>query len=223
MEQAPKSRIVFLSRLIGGYLDADEERTLVVNDLTIATLIREKLANMLNDFDDPQVLVLDLAGVAFTPSFLQEMILPLAQRIRGGEHGRVHLVACTTDPAVGDYIRYMAQAYQLPVYLSRSPLHLEEGIPVGNITGTQRDTLDTIIMLGGQVTASSLANAEDIGPSAATNRLVNLNREGYLIRQPRGRRKGDVYIEPRSATSVPIRYEELYEANKGGTGSGVKP
>ena len=63
MEQAPKSRIVFLSRLIGAYLDADEERTLVVNDLTIATLIREKLAYMLNDFDDPQVLVLDLAGV----------------------------------------------------------------------------------------------------------------------------------------------------------------
>ena len=221
MEQVPKSRIVFLSRLIGSYLDAEEERTLVVNDLTIATLIREKLAYMLNDFDDPQVLVLDLAGVAFTPSFLQEMILPLAQRIRGGEHGRVYLVACTTDPAVGDYIRYMAQAYQLPVYLSRSPLHLEEGIPVGNITGTQRDTLDTIIMLGGQVTASSLADAEDIGASAATNRLVNLNREGYLIRQPRGRREGDVYIEPRSGTAVPVRYEEIFGISDSGTGTGV--
>ena len=221
MEQVPKSRIVFLSRLIGSYLDAEEERTLVVNDLTIATLIREKLAYMLNDFDDPQVLVLDLAGVAFTPSFLQEMILPLAQRIRGGEHGRVYLVACTTDPAVGDYIRYMAQAYQLPVYLSRSPLHLEEGIPVGNITGTQRDTLDTIIMLGGQVTASSLADAEDIGASAATNRLVNLNREGYLIRQPRGRREGDVYIEPRSGTAVPVRYEEIFGISDSDTGTGV--
>ena len=51
-------------------------------------------------------------------------------------------------------------------------------------------TLDTIVMLGGQVTASMLAEAEGIRPSAATNRLVNLDREGYLVRKPRGRREG---------------------------------
>ena len=64
-------------------------------------------------------------------------------------------------------------------------------------------------MLGGQVTASRLAETEGIKPSAAINRLVNLDREGYLVRQLRGRREGDVYIEPRSATSTPMIFEEL--------------
>ena len=52
------------------------------------------------------------------------------------------------------------------------------------------------------MTASKLAAEEGIKPSAATNRLVNLDRVGYLVRQPRGRREGDVYIEPRSATRI---------------------
>ena len=148
--------------------------------------------------------MLDLAGIAFTPSTLQELILPLAQRIRGGEYGPVCLVISTPDPGVGDFIRYMAQAHRLPLYLAHSPFDLQEATPVGALTRTERSTLSTINVLGGQVTASRLAAAEGIGPSAAANRLVNLDREGYLIRQPRGRREGDLYIEPRSATSTPI-------------------
>ena len=45
---------------------------------------------------------------------------------------------------------------------------------------------------------------------------MNLDREGYLFRKPRGRREGDVYIEPRSGTSTPMVFEEPYEF---GTGS----
>ena len=153
------------------------------------------------------MLVLDLAGVTLTPASLQELILPLAQRIRGGEYGTVRLVISTTDPGVADFVRYMAQAHQLPLYLSPSPFDLSEGTPIGNLTETESSTLDTIVMLGGQVTASRLAEAEGIRPSAATNRLVNLDREGYLVRQPRGRREGDVYIEPRSATATPMVFQ----------------
>ena len=117
MKESPKAQIVFLSSLIPGSSDSDPVDTLLLKDREVAAYIRDNLAARLNPFDDPQVLVLDLAGSAFTPSALQELILPLAQRIRGGEHGTVRLVISTTDPGVGDFIRYMAQAHQLPIYL----------------------------------------------------------------------------------------------------------
>ena len=220
MKEFPKARTVFLSRLIPRSSDSDPVDTLLLKDREVAAYIRDNLATRLAPFDDPQVLVLDLAGSAFTPSALQELILPLAQRIRGGEYGTVRLVISTTDPGVGDFIRYMAQAHQLPLYLSPSPFDLEEGTPVGDLTRTEKSTLDTIIVLGGQVTASRLAATEGIKPSAATNRLVNLDREGYLVRQLRGRREGDVYIEPRSATSTPMVFEEPFVVSESGTGPG---
>ena len=204
MAESPKAQMVFLSSLFHGGSNAGPGDTVLLKNREHAALIRDHIAAKLNGFDAPQILVLDLAGVTFTPSALQELVLPLAQRIRGGEYGTVRLVISTADPGVRDSIRYMAQAHQLPVYLSDSPFNLRDGVPVGDLTDTARGTLDTIIVLGGQVTASSLAVTEGIKPSAAANRLANLDREGYLVRQPRGRREGDVYIEPRSATAAPI-------------------
>ena len=202
MEESLKARRIFLSSLIPGSPDGDPVETLILKDREVAAQIRDQLAARLNALDDPQILVLDLAGSTFTPSALQELILPLAQRIRGGEHGRVRLVVSTTDPGVGDFIRYMALAHQLPLYLSPSPFDLAEGTPLGTLTRTERSTLDNVVVLGGEVTASTLAAIEGIKPSAATNRLVNLDREGYLVRQPRGRREGDAYLDPRSATAT---------------------
>ena len=208
MKESANARSVFLSSLIREMSDTESTTTLLLKDRKSAALTRDRLATQLNLLDDLQVLVLDLAGVTFTPASLQELILPLAQRIRGGEHGTVRLIISTTDPGVSDFIRYMAQAHQLPLYVSPSPFNLEEGTPVGDLTQTERNTLDTVIVLGGQVTVSRLAVTEDIKPSAAANRLVKLEREGYLVRQPRGRREGDVFIEPRSATSTPMVFEE---------------
>ena len=220
MSEAPKAWSVFLSKLISESSDRDQANLLLLKDRDVAADIRDSIAAQLNPSDSPQVLVLDLAGSAFTPSALQELILPLAQRIRGGEYGTVRLIISTSDPGVGDSIRYMAQAHQLPLYLSPSPSNLWEGNPVGNLTETERGTLDTIIALGGRVTASSLAAMESIRPSAATNRLVNLDREGYLVRQPRGRREGDIYIEPRSATATPMVFEGPLVVSESGTGPG---
>ena len=224
VKEFPKARTVFLSsflsRLIHGSSDLDPKTTLLLKDRKDAALARDYLAEQINLSDGLQVLVLDLAGIAFTPSTLQELILPLAQRIRGGEYGMVRLVISTTDPGVSDFIRYMAQAHRLSLYLSHSPFDLPEGTPVGALTRTESSTLNTINALGGQVTASSLAATEGIRPSAAANRLVNLNREGYLVREPRGRREGDLYVEPRSVTSTPMVLEWPYEVSENSTGSG---
>ena len=185
MSKSPEARTVFLSPLIEKWSDPEPASTRILKDRELAARIRDLLAEQLNHFDDPLVLVVDLAGSAYTPSTLQELILPLAQRIRGGEHGRVRFALSTTDPGVSDFIRYMAQAHQLPLYLLHSPFDLSEGTPLGALTETEKHTLDTINLLGGQVTASGLAASEGIGASAAANRLVNLDREGYLVRQPR--------------------------------------
>lgn len=218
VNEFPKARTVFVSSLIPGSSDLDPKTTLLLKDRKVAALIRDRLAAKLNLSDGPKVLVLDLAGITFTPSTLQELILPLAQRIRGGEYGMVCLVISTIDAGVSDFIRYMAQAHQLPLYLSHSPFDLRDGTPVGALTRTEISTLNTINVLGGQVTASSLAAKEGIKPSAAANRLVNLDREGYLVRQPRWRREGDLYIEPRSATSIPMVFEEPYVVSENSTG-----
>ena len=218
MTEAPKAWSVFLSKLISESSDRDQADLLLLKDRDVAADIRDCIAAQLNPSDSPQVLVVDLGGSAFTPLALQELILPLAQRIRGGEYGTVRLIISTSDPGVGNYIRYMAQAHQLPLYLSPSPFNLWEGNPVGDLTETERGTLDTIIALGGRVTASSLAAIESIRPSAATNRLVKLDREGYLVRQPRGRREGDIYIEPRSATATPRVLEWPLVVSESSTG-----
>ena len=210
MEESPKVRIVFLSSLVLRSSDIEPATTLVESPTTLVLTdrqvarARDRLATQLKGFNDPQILVLDLAGITLTPSTMQELILPLAQRIRGGEYGTVRLVISTADPGVADFLRYMAQAHRLPLYLCRSPFDHHQATPIGSLTKTASNTLDTIIMLGGRVTASMLAEAEGIKPTAAINRLVNLDREGYLIRQPRGHREGDFYIEPRSATLTPM-------------------
>lgn len=148
-----------------------------------------------------------MAGAALTPSAIQELVLPLAQRIQGGEYGTVRLVVSTTDPGVKDFVEYMAHVHQLPVYVCQSPLDLGRSIPVGILTHAESGTLDGIFELGGYVTASQLAEAENIKPNAAKNRLVNLDRAGYLMRTQRSRREGDVYFEPRSATAWSALYE----------------
>ena len=220
MNEFLTARTAFLASMVRGSSDPELKTTLLLKDRRGAATIRDRLAAQLNRSDEPQVLVLDLAGVAFTPAALQELILPLAQRIRGGEHGTIRLVISATDPGVSDFIRYMADAHQLPLYLTDSPFDLREATPVGALTKTERSTLDAISALGGQVTASKLAVTERIGPSAAANRLVNLDRGGYLVRCQRGRHKGDLYFEPRSATSTPMVFEEPFEVSESGTGPG---
>ena len=206
MTEAPKAWVVFLSKLISESSDRVQADPLLLKDQDVAAGIRDYIGAQLHSSDSPQILVLDLGGSAYTPLALQELILPLAQRIRGGEYGIMRLVISTSNPGVGNHIRYMAQAHELPLYVSPSP-NLWEGHPVGGLTETERGTLDTITAFGGRLTASSLAAIDGIRPSAATNRLVNLDREGYLLRQPRGRREGDFYFEPRSATATPKVFE----------------
>ena len=220
MSEFPETQMIFVSPLVQASSGVDQASILMLKERHTAAIAREQLARWLGLLDAPRVVVLDLDGIMFTPSALQEFILPLAQRIRGGEHGRVRLVIAASEPGVRDFVRYMAQAHGLAIYLSDSPFELGNAMPVGALTETERVTLDAIGVLGGRVTASKLAETEAIKPSAAANRLVNLDREGYLLRQPRGRREGDLYVEPRFATSAPMAAKGPYLLSNSNTGAG---
>ena len=106
VEESPKARTVFLLHLVSRFASSEPVTTLVLKDHHIAALTRDQLATQLSLMEEPLILVLDLAGITLTPSALQELILPLAQRIRGGEYGTVRLVISTTDPGVAKFNRY---------------------------------------------------------------------------------------------------------------------
>ena len=67
VNEFPKARTVFVSSLIPGSSDLDPKTTLLLKDRKVAALIRDRLAAKLNLSDGPKVLVLDLAGITFTP------------------------------------------------------------------------------------------------------------------------------------------------------------
>ena len=187
---------ISLSSLAPRNSDGIPEPVLLFRDKQSAAELRNLLGESLAQYAGPSIFVLDLDGVTWTPSVLQEFILPLAQRIRGGEFGNARLTVASSDQGVRDSVSYMAQAHQLPLYVT-GLLHYFEGIvPAGSVTQVGRETLDAILRLGGQVSASTFAQQEGIGASAAQNRLVNLQREGYLVRHQRSRREGDMYVEP---------------------------
>ncbi len=148
----------------------------------------------------PRTEVFDLAGMTPTVAALRELIVPLGQRLRGGVLGDVRLVIATPDRAVAEIVSLLAREHKLPLFLatSSSPEDVARGEPAGDLTRTELDTLEELGGLGGRTTVASFAEAFDIEPTAANNRLVNLTRKGYVYRLERGRRRGDLFMDPRS-------------------------
>jgi DNA-binding MarR family transcriptional regulator len=149
----------------------------------------------------PTALVVNLEGRFPTPSVLVELILPLAQAVRAGTYGPVALVVCSQDDAVWTVLRALAQAQSLPIFLARSPSELYDAEPAGALTPTEKETLEVLRRLGGRTTVSTFAAATSLEPNAATNRLVNVVNKGFVQRVERPRRQGQLFVDPRAATS----------------------
>jgi hypothetical protein len=146
------------------------------------------------------VAVLDLSGKQFTPASLRALIGALGQGLRGGVYGDLKLVLVVTDDAVREFIALMAREYGWPIYVATStdPRDVEEAEPVGGLTEAELETLREVQALGGWATVANLAALLDLEASAANNRLVNIERKGYLYRFKRPRRAGDLFIDPRT-------------------------
>lgn len=154
----------------------------------------------------PETLILDLADDEFEIVALTNMVLPLAERIRKGFHGPVRLVVATRDLGVGQFVDYLASKHSLAIFVSTgtSADALRRARPAGAMTATELVTMEAILRAEGPgITASALAERSGIELTAAGNRLVNLEKRGYVYRVRQPGREGDRFIDPRTAFLAP--------------------
>ena len=92
----------------------------------------------------------------------------------------------------------IASANNLAIFISSSSTDLQQAEPVGGLTVKDKETLGTVLRAGGTVTAAELAGQLGIEQTTAGNRLIALNKKGYLQRIERPHPFGDQFIDPRS-------------------------
>jgi hypothetical protein len=148
----------------------------------------------------PTTIVLDLADLRPTPRALKELIVPLGQRMRGGVYGDMKLVVAGAGEADEEVINLLAEKYDFPLFLARtsSSEDVEAARPAGDLTSSEVETLDKLRDAGGGATVAGLAGVFGLGATAVNNRLLNLERKGYVYRLRRSKRSGDLYIDPRA-------------------------
>lgn len=149
---------------------------------------------------EPTVLAVNLEGRFPSAGVLMELVVPLGQAARARTLGPLAVVLCTSDEGTRDVLRALAQSHDLALYVAPSPDRLSEAEPLGQLTVTEQETLDVVRRLGGRVTVANFARATELEPSAATNRLVNVFKKGFVHRVERSRRDGILFVDPRAAT-----------------------
>lgn len=150
----------------------------------------------------PTIGILHLGDLRPTPSVLRQLIVPIGEDIRDGRYGLFSFVVSSSDGATRQVIGDIAAANSLPVFITSSPAHLEEAVPAGVLTANERGTLDTVFRAGGTVTVAEIAKVNDLEQTTAGNRLVNLQRKGYLQRIERPHPEGDQFVDPRTGPST---------------------
>lgn len=147
--------------------------------------------------ETPYAVFLNIEGQYAETGVLQEMILPVGQGIRAGTYQKFALGVITSDPSCIGFVSYLAKENQIPLLLADSVRDFSERAhPIGDVTQSEIETFELVRRLGGNITSAAFAAEADLEPAAASNRLSNLERKGYLFRISRSRREGDVYATP---------------------------
>lgn len=151
--------------------------------------------------ESPMIYLLDLTGVQPLVGVIEASVNELAREMRAGRFGEAAIVVATQDPSVQRHVQLIAAAENLPIYLSGSTtaVSLMQAWPAAPLSKTDSETLDAIMDMGGSARASELAQALKLRSTAAINRLNGLVAKGLLHRQPQSGRKGDLYVDGRSA------------------------
>ncbi len=146
----------------------------------------------------PAVRFLNLEGAhPVDIAALRELLLPVAQAIRADAYGAFAIGVITSDESVADYVEALATQFQVPMFVSdRVQDFWSHARPVGDLTQSERDTLNVISRLGGSVTSGALADEAGLEPAAAGNRLSNIEKKGYVFRIARSRKDGDLFLSP---------------------------
>lgn len=175
----------------------------MLDDASQAADLRERSLFPPTSMKAPVTAILDLGGAQPTGAALRELIVPLGQRLRGGVYGNVRVVIAAPDDAVAELIRLLAREYGLPLFLARTsrPEDVATAEPIGDLTQADQQTLVSLNAVGGMSTVAGFAGATGLAVTAANNRLAGLDRKGYVHRLPRGRRYGDLFVDPRAPIS----------------------
>jgi hypothetical protein len=195
----PSVRLSFLgATTAGGAITAG-----ILDDVSQAADLRDRSLFPPTSMKAPVTAILDLGGVQPTGAVLRELVVPLGQRLLGGTYGNVKVVVAAPDDAVAELIRLLAREYRLPLFLARTsrPEDVATAEPIGNLTTAELQTLESLNAVGGMSTVSGFAGATGLAATAANNRLTGLDRKGYVHRLVRGRRYGDVFVDPRAPIS----------------------
>lgn len=152
----------------------------------------------------PNTFVVDLSLAVPLASALEDFLVPLARKVMSGYYGPAKLVVCSPDAGVRHAISGLALLHGIGVYVCDSIHALHAAQPVG-MTPTEQNSFELIQKIGGAVSASVFAAKAGLEPSAASNRLVNLEKRGFVHRVRRSGREGDLFVDPRMA-SVPDWY-----------------
>jgi len=146
----------------------------------------------------PMIGILDLAKLRPTPVVIRDVIVSIGEDVRAGRYGNFTFVVSSEDDATRSVLTDIASAQNLAMFVSSSPAHLEQAEPVGDLTVNDRETLRLVLNAGGTVTAAELAEQLGIEQTTAGNRLVALNKKGYLLRVERPHPVGDQFFDVRS-------------------------
>jgi len=145
----------------------------------------------------PRVRLINLEGKYLEVGALVEMILPITQGIRAGTYGNLAFGVIASDEHVGNAVTALAEMHQVPLFISRTVDHaFDDPKPIGALTQADEDTFQMLCQLGGAATSADMAQAKGIEPAAATNRLTNIVKKGYIFRVSRSRREGDLFVAP---------------------------
>ena len=151
----------------------------------------------------PMLGVINMDAVRPTPAVLRNAIVSVAEDIKAGRYGSCSLFVCSQDEDTRSVIGDIAGSQDVAVFLCSTYEDLEYAEPVGALTIRDHETLDLVFEAGGTVNAGQLAERVGIEKTAAGNRLVSLQKKGFVQRVERPHPAGDLFIDPRSLAHEP--------------------
>ena len=146
----------------------------------------------------PMLGVLQMGAARPTPGVLRNLVVTVGEDVKAGRYGSFSWFICSEDEDTRSVIGDVAASRNVALFVCSSSEDLEDAEPVGVLTAKDRETLRLVSQAGGTVTALDLAEQVNIEKTAAGNRLVSLQRKGYLQRVEQPHPAGDLFVDPRS-------------------------
>ena len=146
----------------------------------------------------PMLGVLHMGALRPTPRVLRNVVVNVGEDVKAGRYGDFTLFISSEDEDTRSVIGDIAASNNVAMFVCSSSVDREDAEPVGVLTAKDHETLHLVSAAGGTVTVLDFAHHLGIEKTAAGNRLVSLQRKGYLHRVERPHPAGDLFVDPRS-------------------------